>query len=88
MPTKLYSLHIGVSYVDESHYGNSLIPLPCCETDAVIMHELTKKLNYDETQILINEQATIDNVKSAITRYSSILKTDDLLVIDITQLKN
>jgi len=81
MPNKVYSLHIGVAYVDKAHYGTTLTPLPCCPTDAAMMLGISQYLKYDKHKILINEDATVANVKETISTYSEDLTKGDLCVI-------
>ncbi len=77
----IYSLNIGVAYTDEDHYGNDLIQLPCCINDAESMHKLGHFLNYKESTLLLNENATVSNVEKEIIRYSKIAKKDDLVIV-------
>ena len=81
MKPKIFSLHIGVSQVDESHYQNKLAVLSCCETDAKLMYRLADYLNYDKKMLLLSEQATVLKVKEKITEYSKDLSEGDLCII-------
>lgn len=81
MSTKIYSLHIGVSYADTDHYGNTLIPLPCCVVDAHFMYGMAQRFQYDKSTLLLNEEATASNVKDKIIEYSQTLNAGDLCII-------
>ena len=81
MATKIYSLHIGVAYVDDKHYGKSIIPLPCCVKDAEMMHGVAKYFNYNKSHVLLNEHATVSNFKKTVESYSKELSQGDLCVI-------
>lgn len=78
---KIYALNIGVTYIDLNHYGNSLIPLPSCTTDAKYMHGFAEVFNYDKSTLLLNEEATVANVKNEIIQYSKMAKKEDLVII-------
>lgn len=78
---KIYSLSIGVAYTDENHYGTDLTQLPCCMNDARYVHRFSELFNYDESNLLLNEQATVASVKQEITRYSKLAEKDDLVII-------
>ncbi len=81
MKAKMYSLHIGVSYVDPDHYRQSLAALPCCRTDAEKMYQLMGLLQYDKRAILLDEDATTDNFIQQLQTWSQELAAGDLLVI-------
>ncbi|MEO1452138.1 MAG: caspase family protein, partial [Bacteroidota bacterium] len=81
MATRIFSLHIGVSKVDTNHYGDALTNLPCCKVDAEYMFRMGKLFDYDHQELLINENATVDNVKNTLLEFSQQLKKDDLCVI-------
>jgi len=81
MTQKTYSLHIGVSQVDENHYKYQLKPLACCATDAKLMYQFGAYLGYDKQTILLNEAATTTKVKEHIEAYSQKLVAGDLLVL-------
>ena len=76
-----YSLNIGVVYVDEDHYAGSLRSFPCCQTDALAMKQMALILGYDHVETLLNEAATVENVKAKLRTYSKTLKAGDFLLI-------
>ena len=78
---KIYSLNIGVSHVDVNHYGNALIPLPCCTSDAKYMNGFAKLFGYDQSILLTNENATVASVKNKIIEFSKIAQKGDLVII-------
>ena len=81
MSTQLYSLHLGVSFVDTHHYGQRLMPLPCCRTDAEKMYQLMGLLQYDQRVILLDEDATTTNFTNQLYAWSKELKAGDILTI-------
>ncbi|MEM7368725.1 MAG: S8 family serine peptidase [Bacteroidota bacterium] len=78
---KIYSLHIGVSYVDDKHYQHHVSTLPCCVIDAQMMYNLGELLQYDKKKLLLNESATVEEVKKTILEYSQDLSEGDLCII-------
>jgi len=78
---KIFAISIGVTYTDYDHYGESLTPLPSCTTDAKYIHEFGKIFNYDYSTLLLNNQATVANVKNEIIHCSEIAKPGDLVFI-------
>ena len=81
MANKIFSLNIGVTKVDSSHYGDAVTNLPCCKLDAEIMYRMGKLFNYDEQELLVDERATTVNVKAKILEYSRVLEADDICII-------
>ncbi|WP_299547427.1 S8 family serine peptidase [Seonamhaeicola sp.] len=77
----IYALNIGVTYTDTNHYKNRLIPLPSCTNDARYMHGFAEVFNYDQSTLLLNEQATVANVKHEIIQYSKLAVKNDLVII-------
>lgn len=78
---KIYSLNIGVSITDKLHYKNSLIPLPCCTSDAIYMNSFSDVFGYDHSTLLLNKDATVENVKNEILQFSELAKSGDLVII-------
>lgn len=78
---KAFSLHIGVAKTDVNHYGNALVPLPCCISDAKYMQGIMTLLDYEESILLLDEDAVVSNVKHCILQYSRLAKQGDLVVI-------
>jgi len=81
MENKIYALNIGVSTVDEKHYGQSLVKLPCCANDAKILNNLGRFCGYEKNKILLDEEATVSNVTETLSSYSKTLEKGDMLVI-------
>ena len=85
MAKKMASLHVGVSMVDETHYNYAFKKLACCRTDALAMKSLAEILGYDRNMIhlLLDEQATVRNVKDKITKIAGQLRAGDLFLLPI-----
>ena len=81
MASKVYSLHIGVSRVDEKHYNYQLKPLACCVKDAQLMHHFGGYLGYEEQTLLLNEEATTKNLEETVRAYSKQALAGDLFVL-------
>lgn len=75
------SIHIGLNYVDEKHYGTGVSPLETCEQDARDIQELALNQNFKSTFLLLSENATRAAVKSAIKSASKELSSGDILLL-------
>ena len=75
------SIHIGLNYVDEEHYGTGVSPLETCEQDAIDMQEIALAQNFKSTILLLSENATRTAVKSAIKSASKELVSGDMLML-------
>ncbi len=75
------SIHIGLNYVDEEHYGTEVSPLETCEQDAKDMQEIALDQNFKSTYLLLSENATRDAVKAAIKSASKELRSGDMLML-------
>jgi subtilisin family serine protease len=78
---KGYSLHIGVNRVDLNHYIK-LHELRAAVNDAKFMLTVAQDIyKYDRSEILLNEQATTQNVAKILGEYATALKSGDTLLI-------
>lgn len=73
------SLHIGVNKVDAGHYGGDAA-LTACENDARDMAMIALEQGYS-ARMLLTENATRDNVKSAMQDAANALKSGDIFFI-------
>lgn len=78
---KGYSLHIGLNYVDPSHYNNWNGRLKCCINDANAMLQIAQQEGYIHSTTLFNEEATRENVINTLSQYSRELNEDDILML-------
>lgn len=74
------SLHIGLNKIDPNHYGSSY-PLAGCINDANDMLAIAKRLKYDETYLLTNEQGNTTNIFTHIAKAAKKLKSGDMFFI-------
>ena len=74
------SIHIGLNFVDPGHYGGWDGKLKGCENDARAMEAIAKKQKF-ATNLLLNEQATTEAVKTAIVGAATRLKNGDTLLL-------
>lgn len=74
------SLHIGLNYIDPNHYNGWDGKLNACENDAIDMELIASSQNF-ETQTLIREEATRENVIAAIKLASTKLNNGDIFYI-------
>ncbi len=74
------SIHIGLNHVDPNAYGGWSGQLAGCINDARAMQQIAAASGYQTTCIL-DEQATADQVISAIGQSSSCLASDDILLV-------
>jgi hypothetical protein len=79
MPKGL-SLHIGLNFVDPTHYQGWDGQLAACEFDAKDMSALAKKKGFKPT-MLIREEATANAVTEALTDAAGQLKVGDMLYV-------
>lgn len=74
------SIHIGLNRVDPNHYQGWDGALQGCENDARDLQAIAKGQEF-ETSILLNEEATADSVKAAISGAASQLESGDILLL-------
>lgn len=81
MPSKGYSLHIGLNKVDQNHYPG-LEELRSAVNDAQDMQKLAGKIfRFDHTELLTDEEATAEKVLKALERYARQLQPGDLFLL-------
>jgi hypothetical protein len=73
------SIHVGVNFVDEAHYGDPY-PLSACVNDANDFRTLARGLGYNDV-ILTNEQATTSNFIAAVRQAATNLFSGDYLFV-------
>lgn len=73
------SLHIGLNYVDEGHYG-SRMELAACVYDAEDMADIASSVGF-ETRLVLNEHATIAAVTAEIERAAQATQPGDIFLI-------
>ncbi|GAB2809119.1 caspase family protein [Ferruginibacter profundus] len=74
------SIHIGLNFIDVSHYGSNG-RLPNCDNDARAMQLIAKEEQYETLAILINKKATSTNVLMALSRAAELLHAGDKLLL-------
>ena len=74
------SLHIGLNHVDPNHYQGWDGKLKGCEQDANDMAAIARKQKF-AASMLLNEQATADAVKVAISTAAGKLKSGDTFLL-------
>lgn len=75
------SLHIGLNFVDPSHYEGWDGELSACEADAKDMLLLAKSQKITNNTVLLTEKATATAVTEAITAAAKTLKKGDLFFL-------
>ena len=75
------SIHIGMEYFDSEYYNGDDGALSTCGKDCSDMQEIATSQNFEESIVLLNEDATRDAVKSAIISASKSLIEGDMLFI-------
>ena len=73
------SIHVGVNFVDESHYG-SAFPLSACVNDANAFRDVARSLGYNDL-VFLNEQATTANFAAAMRQAATNLFSGDSLFV-------
>ncbi len=76
------SLHIGVSRVSPT-LPEVAIPLPAAENDANSMQMIAQKQDY-QSEILIAEDATADNILNSIRKNTDSLKSGDIFLVSFS----
>ncbi|MFO7634715.1 MAG: caspase family protein [Caldilinea sp.] len=74
------SIHIGLNYVDPTHYQGWDGKLKGCENDARALEAIARKRKFT-TNLLLNEQATANNVRAAIADAANQLNSGDILLL-------
>lgn len=82
MNRKTYALHIGLNGVDPDCYANNWEgTLNCCEADAKVMQDITKKLNYKSSKVLLTKAATRNAFFIESSAIQAQLQAEDLFVL-------
>jgi hypothetical protein len=81
---KRYSLHIGLNSVDPAHYGGWDGQLVACQQDAISMYDVCQNAGFDDSGLMLTEQATFSNVKTAMRAISDKAEPGDLVVITLS----
>ena len=76
------SIHIGLDFVDEQHYG-ATHTLPFCTNDAKAMEAIASQIGY-ESYVLLNENATSHRFFYFLSEASASLEMDDILFISFS----
>ncbi|QWU17698.1 Caspase domain-containing protein [Paenibacillus sophorae] len=76
-----YSLHIGLNAVDPTHYAGWDGKLKGCENDAKAMMAIAQYRNYNNSTLLLTQQATIQNVTNEIKKAAEKLKSGDVFFL-------
>jgi len=74
-----HSLHVGINYVDKIVYNGWSGELQGCINDAIMMKKIINPDGF--SQMLLNENATFNNVVKAFTTLAKIAKPDDKVFI-------
>ena len=75
------SIHIALEEFDPKEYGGNEGKLPSCKQDMQDMQKIASSQKFESIKLLLNEEATRDNVVSAITSASKELKSGDMLFL-------
>ncbi len=78
---KGYSLHIGLNYVDPSHYSGWKGELDACVNDAQAFALIAHSMNYDSVELVLNQDATREIIIDRIKAASKTLETGDTFLI-------
>ena len=79
--SKGISIHIGLEYFNPAEYGGSSGKLPTCKKDTLDMEAIALSQNFEQTKVLLNEDATRENVVDALKEASELLTMGDMLFI-------
>lgn len=75
-----WSLHIGMNRIDPEHYGDDG-QLFACHFDAEDMARIARERGFEKVELLLDDQATRDAVKTAIADAADNLKAGDLFLL-------
>ncbi|TGE03843.1 caspase family protein [Hymenobacter fodinae] len=81
-----YSLHLGLNYVDPTHYVTSAGQgwngeLYGCENDARDLAALARQQGFAQSEIALTQEVTADFVDSSLRRFADLMKPDDLFLL-------
>ncbi|MBX3747339.1 MAG: caspase family protein [Verrucomicrobiae bacterium] len=74
------SLHVGLNRVDPEHYAGWSGELRGCHADAGAMAAIAKVRGYDPHRLLLDDQATVEAVRTLFRTASSLLEKGDTLL--------
>jgi lysophospholipase L1-like esterase len=74
-----WSLHVGVNHIDPAHYGSDA-PLYGCHFDAEDMERIAAERGFEKRTVLLDEQATRDEVRNTIAAAAAELKAGDVFM--------
>jgi len=75
------SIHIGLNYLDERHYGSGVDSLETCEQDAKDIQQIAIDQNFKSSFLLLSENATRRAVRDIIKFASRELTRGDMLLL-------
>lgn len=75
-----WSLHLGLNHIDPAHYGSDA-ELFGCHFDAEDMARIAAQRGFEKRDLLLDEQATRDAVKAAISTAAAELKAGDVFLL-------
>lgn len=78
--TQGFSIHVGVNFVDEDHYGDTF-PLSACVNDANDFHDLANNQGYSNNITLTDKEATTANFTAAMRQAATNLFSGDSLFV-------
>ena len=81
IPKKGYAIHIGLNYVEPTHYDGWNGQLTACENDARDMADLSKSQGFSTIKTLLRKTATRDNVIKELNNAAKKLKNEDLFLL-------
>ena len=77
---KARSIHIGLNKVDPKHYGSDA-PLAGCHNDARDMRDLARSAGFTAAEPLLDQNATVAKVNSALLAAAAELAAGDSLLV-------
>jgi hypothetical protein len=77
---KAISIHVGLNKVNPAHYGSEA-RLAGCHNDARDMQKLAKSTGFSAAAPLLDNKATVANVKAALLAAAGSLKAGDSLLV-------
>ena len=81
MPTKGFSLHIGLNAVNPNHYSGWSGELMGCENDAQLYKDLAQEAGFSSVKLMLTKEATYSQVLGSLKEYSKELNKGDLLLL-------
>lgn len=78
---KGYSLHIGLNYVDPTHYSGWKGDLEACVNDAQAFALIAHYMKYDSVELVLNQDATREIIIDRITTASKLLSSGDTFLM-------